>query len=181
MSSARNCLILPAVCLLAIALFAWAADPVPTSDKPPAEVKLQAVKYPELSKAVRELRGKIVVVDLWATWCPPCKAGFAHFVELQRRYGDQGVVCVSVALDEAKDHKEAFEFLQQKKAAFANYRLDEEAQLWQERFDINGPPAVFVFNRENRRAGKFDYSDPNKQFTHKDVEKLVQELLQPTP
>src|SRR4051794_35993663 len=70
-------------------------------------VDLQAVKYDDLMKEIRRRRGKVVVVDLWATWCPPCKREFPHLVDLHRTYAAEGVVCVSVSVDRAKNHDKA--------------------------------------------------------------------------
>jgi thiol-disulfide isomerase/thioredoxin len=45
-------------------------------------------------------RGKVMVVNFWATWCPPCLKEIPDFVRLQTRYGDQGVVFVGLAIDD---------------------------------------------------------------------------------
>ncbi len=140
-------------------------------------VELKAVKYPELCKAIRGMKGKVVVVDLWASWCVPCKEEFPNLVKLHEKYADDGLICVSVALDEEKDHAAALRFLQKMKANFPHFRLDEEFDFWQTKFDIKEPPAVFVFDRANRRAGKFDHNDPNIRWSYADVEKQVQQLL----
>jgi len=47
-----------------------------------------------------DLRGKAVVLNFWATWCAPCKAEIPLFVELQRRYGAQGLQIVGVNMDD---------------------------------------------------------------------------------
>ena len=44
--------------------------------------------------------GKVVILDFWATWCPPCRAEIPNFVELQKEYGKQGLVVIGVSLDE---------------------------------------------------------------------------------
>lgn len=46
-----------------------------------------------------QFKGKIVVVDFWATWCPPCKAEIPGYIELQKKYGDD-LVIVGVSIDE---------------------------------------------------------------------------------
>ena len=46
-----------------------------------------------------DYRGKVVVLNFWATWCPPCRLEIPHFVDLYEAYKDQGVVVVGVSLD----------------------------------------------------------------------------------
>lgn len=49
------------------------------------------------------LRGKAVVLNFWATWCEPCKTEMPSFVDLQKKYGSQGLQIVGVAMDDAED------------------------------------------------------------------------------
>jgi thiol-disulfide isomerase/thioredoxin len=46
-----------------------------------------------------ELRGKVVLIDFWATWCGPCLRGIPHLNELQKELGDEGVVILGVSVD----------------------------------------------------------------------------------
>ena len=59
-----------------------------------------------------DLRGKAVVLNFWATWCPPCKQEIPWFVDLQKRYGSQGLQIVGVAMDD-DDPKEVVKFAAQ--------------------------------------------------------------------
>lgn len=151
----------------------------PTAPAAPTagEVTLRVVKYQQLIDAVKAQKGKIIVVDIWADFCLPCKKEFPHLVELHKHYGKDGVVCISVTIDELENKDAALKFLKSKGATFANYLLDEDASVWQNKWMLKGVPAVFVFNREGKRAAKFDNDDPDKQFTYLDVEKLVRDLL----
>jgi len=47
-----------------------------------------------------DYKGKVVILDFWATWCPPCRAEIPNFVELQNEYGKQGLAVIGVSLDE---------------------------------------------------------------------------------
>jgi cytochrome c biogenesis protein CcmG/thiol:disulfide interchange protein DsbE len=53
-------------------------------------------------KTVRlaDLRGKAVLLNFWATWCPPCKVEIPWFVELQKQYGPEGLQVIGVSMDE---------------------------------------------------------------------------------
>ncbi len=53
----------------------------------------------ELIKA-DDFNGKVVLVNFWATWCPPCKKEMPAFIELQEQYGPQGLQVVGIALDD---------------------------------------------------------------------------------
>lgn len=49
---------------------------------------------------IKEWDGKIIVLNFWATWCPPCKKEIPDFIELQKVLGDQGLQFIGLALDE---------------------------------------------------------------------------------
>src|SRR5262245_55735329 len=81
------------------------------TDERSAEVKLQVVKFAEVESAIARQQGKIVVIDVWATWCIPCKQEFHHLVELHKKHEKDGVVCMSVAWDKIADRESALKFL----------------------------------------------------------------------
>jgi hypothetical protein len=98
---------------------------------------------------------------------------------MHERYGSKGVVCMSVSVDPEDNRASALKFLTQKKATFANYWLDEPDEFWQARWKIKAPPAMFVFDRQGRRVGKFDSEDLDKPLKVEDIEKVVKQLLGP--
>ncbi|HIC84959.1 MAG TPA: TlpA family protein disulfide reductase, partial [Desulfobacterales bacterium] len=60
--------------------------------------------------SLKDFRGSIVLIDFWATWCPPCRMSIPELVRLQREYEDEGLVILGVSLD---DPAQAQTFLQE--------------------------------------------------------------------
>ena len=49
--------------------------------------------------SLSDFKGKVVVLDIWATWCPPCRAEIPHFIEIQNEFKGQGVTVVGLSVD----------------------------------------------------------------------------------
>jgi thiol-disulfide isomerase/thioredoxin len=58
--------------------------------------------------SLETLRGKLVYVDFWASWCGPCKRSFPWMAEMQRRYGERGFAVVAVNVDKKRADAERF-------------------------------------------------------------------------
>ena len=88
--------------------------PGPT-DEPTAEAvaqQLPAFAFPDLEGRMRrssEWAGKILIVNFWATWCPPCRRELPIFAELQSAYGERGVQFLAIAIDDARPVREFVE------------------------------------------------------------------------
>jgi thiol-disulfide isomerase/thioredoxin len=143
-----------------------------------APVELKLVKLNELADTIKAQRGKVVVMDVWASWCVPCMKEFPRLVKLHEQYAKDGLACVSLSVDDADDQSKALDFLKARHATFANFLIDERAAVWQNHFVLKGVPAVFLWDRTGKQAARFDNDDPDKQFTYDQVEKKVAELLQ---
>lgn len=144
-------------------------------------VALELVNCARWDEALARQRGRIVVVDTWATWCVPCREEFPGLVALHRKYAPQGVVCMSVSVDDPDQKDDALAFLRQQQAAFANYLIQDASDAWFDKWNIKGIPIVLVFGADGTLARKFDKDDPDNQYTYEDVDALVAELLEAQP
>jgi hypothetical protein len=100
---------------------------------------------------------------------------------MHRRYGKDGLVCVSVSVDEAENKDKALAFLKKREAAFANYLLDEKAEVWQNKLKLTGTPAVVLFGKDGNLVRKFEDNDADHPFSYDDVEAVVRKLLSGSP
>ena len=94
------------------------------------------------------LRGRVVYVDFWASWCTPCKRSFPWMNELDARYRDSGLMIVAVNVDKRRD--DALRFLREVPARFTVV-FDEEGKT-PAAFDVKGMPSSYLIDREGRVA-----------------------------
>jgi hypothetical protein len=99
---------------------------------------------------------------------------------MHRKFGKDGLVAVSVCLDDPSDNKardRALAFLRKQGADFANVLLDEKPEVYQEKLRIDGPPCVYLFNRDNHFVLKRDGAGEEGKIDYGFFEKKIVELL----
>ncbi|MGB2879908.1 MAG: TlpA disulfide reductase family protein [Candidatus Omnitrophota bacterium] len=97
-------------------------------------------------------RGKVVILDFWATWCPPCKAEIPHFVELYMDYKRQGLEIVGVSLDRGG----AATVMPFARQFSINYPIViDDQKVTQDYGGIRAIPTTFVIDRQGRIVEKF--------------------------
>jgi thiol-disulfide isomerase/thioredoxin len=162
--------------LWSAAPFLRAAEPV----KPAVEVL--TVDRAGYDGAIAGLRGKVVLVDFWATWCLPCMEQLPHTVELERRFRDRGLAVVTVSMDDAENADQLRSVLAAKGAGPLKNLVTSTGGSPQsmEAFEIGGGalPHYKLYGRSGALRQEFGL-DPvaEKQFTPADIEAAVTKLL----
>jgi cytochrome c biogenesis protein CcmG, thiol:disulfide interchange protein DsbE len=96
-------------------------------------------------------RGKVVLLDFWATWCDPCRDEIPRFVDLENKYGPQGLQIIGVSMDDSPDPVR--DFSQRVKM---NYPVVMgNAEIGQLYGGVLGLPIVFLVGRDDRIHAKY--------------------------
>ena len=90
------------------------------------------------------LRGKVLLVDVWATWCPPCLLALPAYAKLHRELGPQGFEVVAINVDEDRDLVERF--LTEHPLEF-RIAWDPKG-VWPERLDLRTMPTSYLVDRD---------------------------------
>jgi peroxiredoxin len=117
-----------------------------------------------------DYKGKVVLLDFWATWCGPCKIEIPWFQEFQRKYKDRGFEVLGVSMDD-DGWKSVMPFVQEKKI---NYRIVMGDDKTGDQFGgLEALPTTFVIDR-NGRIASVHVGLTNK----KDFSDAIEELLE---
>ncbi|MDB6125153.1 MAG: Redoxin domain protein [Pedosphaera sp.] len=122
-----------------------------------------------------EWKGKIVLVDFWASWCGPCKQSFPTMNELQKRYGEKGFVVIAINVDENSKDYEAF--LRKMPAEFAVLR--DSKQKLVAAVNAATMPTSFLLDTQGKvRHLHSGYKAKTREEYIHEIEAL---LIQPSP
>src|SRR6476469_3779856 len=109
----------PAALGMTVMLLLIPAPPLPAADASRLTGEIDA---PGLAAAIAKEKGRVVLVNFWATWCVPCRQEFPDLVKLDKAYRSRGLTVLGVSTDLAKDLPAVEKFLASSKPEFANYR-----------------------------------------------------------
>ena len=89
------------------------------------------------------LAGSVVILDFWATWCPPCRESIPHLAELHRKYGKQGLVIIGMSMDEGGE-RTVKQYAEQHKIPYpvvmAGSKIGSD-------YGIRALPALYIIDR----------------------------------
>ena len=124
------------------------------------------------SVALSDYKGKVILLDFWATWCPPCRKEIPGFIALYNAYKSRGLVVIGVSMDDTDDTADVKRFAEQLK-------IDYPILLGFGREDDLKPafgelplPTSFVIARDGRICGRHDGLTTKEQ-----VEREISALL----
>jgi peroxiredoxin len=106
-----------------------------------------------------ELRGKVVLVNFWATWCPPCRKEMPDLERLYGRFGSKGLVVLGISDEEAV---KVDPFIRERKVSFP-VLLDPGRKV-NEMFAVEGIPKSFVYDREGKLVAQSIDMRTQRQF-----------------
>jgi peroxiredoxin len=109
--------------------------------------------------SLRELKGKVVLVNFWATWCPPCRKEMPDLNALYLRFKDQGFVILAIS-DEAADKVKPF--IAERNISYP-VMLDPGRKV-NDLFQVEGIPKSFVYDREGKLVAQSIDMRTQKQF-----------------
>lgn len=145
-------------------------EPTPDTGSRTAAIDFTLVGIDGTNYALSDQKGHVVLVDFWATWCPPCREEIPHLIKLHETYAEKGVVIWGVGLDE-----------ELKLRAFADehaisYPILVGDQSIGQDYGVQGIPTTFIFDKQNRIAFKHVGFSPGmeEQFV-KEIEQLLKE------
>jgi cytochrome c biogenesis protein CcmG, thiol:disulfide interchange protein DsbE len=148
------------------------ARPLAVGDRAP---NFSVPAFPSGSLDLKSYQGQIVVLNLWATWCPPCVEETPSLVQFAEKMRDHGVVVLSISVDE--DQKALQDFIQKNQIGYPVGR-DPDRSL-SARYGTFQFPETYILDRQGKVAdkviGAIDWDDPR-------IQKFVQELARgPNP
>ena len=144
----------------------WVPLPLP---RPAPKFNLKTLAGSEVS--LESLKGKVLLVDFWATWCKPCIEGMPELQKLHDLYSEKGLTVLGVSIDE-KGEKAVKPFISKKKFSYPIAIDTVEKPMWQA-FRVKGIPALFLIDGEGRIVRQW-LGKPDK----KEVAKAVLQLLE---
>jgi thiol-disulfide isomerase/thioredoxin len=119
-----------------------------------------------------QFKGKVVIVDFWATWCPPCRTEIPGYVALQKKYADDGLVFVGISVDGDDAIQAVKDFVKQFNINYLIVMADDKIQ---DSFGVNqGYPTTFIIDRDGQIRNKKVGREPTANY-----EKEILAVLRP--
>jgi peroxiredoxin len=154
-----------------IIIFFAALSGCEKAPRPPEGTAPEFVLKDTGGKSVRlsDYRGKVVLLEFWATWCPPCKLAIPDLNELHERYKGKDFALLSISVDDSLDTLKPF--VEEYGIKFPVLVNDAEVERL---YGIINIPATLIIDKEGNIAGKhLGYVPGTKEMLTKEIEELL--------
>ena len=123
--------------------------------------------------SLEEHRGSVVILDFWATWCPPCRMSIPELVKLQEKYGETGLVILGLSMDNPRQvtDEKLQAFKEKNNINYIILRVNEKVIKDYFKTTSVSIPTMFVIDREGKIRDKLVGFKPNA------VEKSLNEVI----
>lgn len=151
----------------------------PEPDVAPTVVELQLLEWEGVEELIASHKGRVVVVDLWATYCAPCIREFPGLVALSQSHPED-VACISVSLDDVDDQEAALTFLREQNALIDNVLCTTDPDtLYDEILKVGAIPVIYVYGPDGELRQRFTSpTDDGGEVTYEGhIVPFVEELL----
>mgnify|MGYP003877714903 FL=1 len=123
-------------------------------------------------------RGKVVVLDFWATWCPPCRASLPFFENIHKKYKDKGLVVVGVSVD--MSDRVVKKFVESKGLTYL-ILLDKD-NLVSDLYNVFSIPTTIIIDKNgNIVTRKVGFNKSYERYYEETVKKLLEERCESYP
>lgn len=132
------------------------------------ELKVNTINMGEISLATQ--KGKVVILDFWATWCPPCRMEIPGFIDIRKTYPDSLVEIIGIAME--RNPLRVQNFMEK---IGINYPIGMASREIVSKFgNIQAIPTTFVIDPEGRICQRYVGYTPKDKFIN-DIERLLKE------
>jgi len=193
-ASARRARRLPALSepafrqgLLLVALVVAGCSPSPpgTADAPPGPagtdtppVAVEVLDEQGFADLLGRHRGRVVLVDFWATWCSSCVEQLPHTIALQEKLGEKGLTVITVSLDDPEQKGAVLRVLEDKRATTANYLSQyggSEKSMEVFAIEDGTLPHYKLYDRQGKLAHTF--ASGTRNIEPDDIDRAIETLL----
>ena len=123
----------------------------------------EGTKFPDFAEkdmtgkplSIANYKGKVVLLDFWATWCPPCRAELPNVLKTYKEYHAQGFEIIGISLDRDQDREKLTSFLEEKNMTWPQFF---DGNYWKNKlavkYGVNSIPATYLLDGQGTIIGK---------------------------